>query len=63
MAKNPIIENAHKEAQAQGLCPECDAEYCVFNPEGYCRLVFVTGELPQLSEDGCKNYTYPEDPE
>lgn len=43
------------------LCTECDAEHCVFNPEGICRLPFVTGAAPRLSDDGCADYCYKEE--
>lgn len=39
------------------LCTECDAEFCVFNPEGICMLPFVTGKAPRLGDDGCEDYT------
>jgi hypothetical protein len=51
-----IIVKAQKEAEAAGLCPECLAEHCVFNPDGFCRLAFVTGTEPRLSDDGCEDY-------
>lgn len=43
------------------LCTECDAEFCVFNPEGICMLPFVTGKAPRLGDDGCEDYTAQED--
>lgn len=43
------------------LCTECDAEFCVFNPEGICMLPFVTRKAPRLGDDGCEDYTAQED--
>lgn len=40
------------------LCTECDSEHCAFNPEGICKLPFVTGEAPRLSDDGCDDFCY-----
>ncbi len=44
----------------QDLCTECDSEYCVFNPDGICKVPFVTGEAPRLGDDGCADYCYKE---
>lgn len=43
------------------LCTECEAEHCVFNPQGICKLPFVTGAAPRLSDDGCADYCYKEE--
>lgn len=40
------------------LCKECDSEHCAFNPEGICKLPFVTGKAPRLSDDGCNDFCY-----
>lgn len=40
------------------LCTECDSEHCAFNPEGICKLPFVTGKAPRLSDDGCDDFCY-----
>lgn len=42
------------------LCTECDSEYCAFNPEGICKLPFVTGKEPGLGDDGCADFCYNE---
>lgn len=42
----------------QSLCTECDAEHCVFNPDGICKAPFVTGRAPSLSDDGCADFCY-----
>lgn len=42
------------------LCTECDSEHCAFNPEGICKLPFVTGRAPGLNDDGCTDYCYKE---
>lgn len=44
----------------QSLCTECDAEHCVFNPDGICKAPFVTGRAPGLNDDGCTDYCYKE---
>ena len=43
-------------AELEKLCTECDAEFCVFNPHGICKLPFVTGKAPRLGDDGCQDY-------
>lgn len=36
--------------------PECDSEYCIFNPKGYCCIPLVYAKQPELDEDGCKDF-------
>lgn len=55
------LKNMAPLIRAQNLCCECDSGTCVFNPEGICKVPFVTGKAPGLSEDGCKDYCYKED--
>lgn len=43
-------------AELEKLCTECDAEFCVFNPHGICKLPLVTGKAPRLGDDGCQDY-------
>lgn len=40
--------------------PECDSEYCIFNPNGYCFYPLVYSKQPELSEDNCKSSIYRE---
>ena len=55
------FKNMAPLVRAQNLCTECDAEHCVFNPDGICKVPFVTGKAPGLSDDGCTDYCYKED--
>lgn len=55
------LKNTASLIRTQNLCCECDSETCVFNPEGICKVPFVTGKAPGLSEDGCTDYCYKED--
>lgn len=36
------------------LCTECMSDVCIFNPEGTCLAPLVTGQKPEITEDGCK---------
>lgn len=43
------------------LCFECDAEHCLFNPEGICTYPLVTGKVPDyLGFNGCTASVYVE---
>ena len=48
-------------AELEKLCTECDAEFCVFNPHGICKLPFVTGKAPRLGDNGCQDHAMKED--
>ena len=40
--------------------PECDSDYCIYNPNGYCCVPLVYAKQPELTEDGCKSFIYRE---
>lgn len=40
--------------------PECDSEYCAFNPKGYCLVPLIYSRQPGLNDDGCKDFVYRE---
>ena len=52
------FKNMASLVHAQSLCTECDAEHCVFNPDGICKAPFVIGRTPSLSDDGCADFCY-----
>lgn len=52
------LKNMATLVHAQSLCTECDAEHCVFNPDGICKAPFVIGRTPSLSDDGCADFCY-----
>ena len=54
------FKNMSRLARASRLCCECDSETCAFNPDGICKVPFITGKAPGLSDDGCTDYCYRE---
>lgn len=42
------------------ILPECDSEYCAFNPNGYCWVPLIYARQPGLSDDGCTDFIYRE---
>lgn len=47
------------DGSEKGL-PECDSEYCIFNPNGYCCFSLVYAKQPEVDEDGCKGFIFRE---
>lgn len=46
--------------EAATRLPECDSEYCIFNPNGYCCVPLVYAKQPEITEDGCQSSIFRE---
>ena len=40
--------------------PECDSDYCIFNPNGYCCVPVVYARQPEINDDGCRSAIFRE---
>lgn len=49
-----------ESARKDGLCFECDAECCAYNPDGICKFALIYGREPVLHDDGCDDFCYKE---
>lgn len=52
--------NSEEKAKEEDMLPECDSEYCAFNPNGYCWVPLLYAHQPRLNDDGCSDFVYRE---